>query len=179
MCKQQLYTLALLHGTFWQSKEPAIKELVHFASQHAGLILANDNAHWSMLGFREAKSVVPERLYKQHDHIWPATLICLTRNAASPETWVHSDCHFGNWFQLPDGRVCQFSQSYVPALTIRGRRWVCRIFNASPVATGRETWRTACRRSGTSTFGASTSKISSSTSTSAVLIHMEAHPLAA
>jgi hypothetical protein len=97
MCKDQVKTLALMHGRFYGCTEPAVQDLVQYACGHAGLILANGCAATSMTGFRQARDYIPPRLFGQFDDVWPATLVSLTMNANATPTLTHNDQHMVGW----------------------------------------------------------------------------------
>ncbi|MYE13591.1 MAG: phosphotransferase [Gammaproteobacteria bacterium] len=53
----------------------------------------------------QAAHLVPDRLLKRRDEIWPAAERARDAHAAAPRTVIHSDVHLGNWYITPDGRM--------------------------------------------------------------------------
>ncbi len=104
MAKEQLALLAKLHGSYYQS-EKLKGELAYLNTwQDFFTITANEAGFGPQadIGFREARDVIPERLFKQADKVWPATLQSVARHAQLPHTLVHSDVHLKNWYITAD-----------------------------------------------------------------------------
>jgi phosphotransferase family enzyme len=98
--ESQLALLAILHGRFYDSPEfrGSLADVIPFhvrfhnlADRH-GLRECCDN------GLIEAQDVVPPRLFARKAEVWGATLRSVDLQAASPETYVHSDVHLKNWY---------------------------------------------------------------------------------
>lgn len=80
MVKQQLATLAKLHGQFWGSTDQDVLDVVSFRGGFVGLDVSTDTKQACINGFEAAREVIPERLYKRHAEVWPATVVSYERN---------------------------------------------------------------------------------------------------
>ncbi|WP_216893168.1 aminoglycoside phosphotransferase family protein [Nocardia alni] len=56
-------------------------------------------------GFVKAQPVLSDRLFARRAEIWPATQKSVDRHAELPQTLLHSDVHFRNWYIRDDGRM--------------------------------------------------------------------------
>ncbi|NKI16129.1 phosphotransferase [Spongiibacter sp. KMU-166] len=102
--KEQLSILATLHGKYYQS--PELTRSLSYLNTWSDFftITANEAGFGPQadIGFREAQAVIPDRLFKKADKIWPATLASVARHESLPHTVVHSDVHLKNWYITAD-----------------------------------------------------------------------------
>jgi len=56
-------------------------------------------------GFRAAEGVIPPRLFRRAEEIWPATLACVDEHGSLPWTLCHNDVHVKNWYALPGDKM--------------------------------------------------------------------------
>ncbi|MFT4256907.1 MAG: phosphotransferase [Pseudoxanthomonas sp.] len=56
-------------------------------------------------GFLTAESVIPERLYRRYEEIWPATLKSVAFHEDVQHTLAHSDVHLRNWYIAGSGEM--------------------------------------------------------------------------
>lgn len=54
-------------------------------------------------GFRAAEEVIPTRLYRRADDVWPATQKSVQHHLRLPPTLLHADAHAKNWYYRTDG----------------------------------------------------------------------------
>lgn len=102
--KEQLGMLATLHGKYYQSPQ-LTKELSYLNTWSDFFTITANEAGFgpqAEVGFREARDVIPERLFKKADKIWPATLASVAKHEQLPHTVVHSDVHLKNWYKTAD-----------------------------------------------------------------------------
>jgi hypothetical protein len=101
-------TLAGLHGRFYESPElgsPALpfkRWPTWWADMMTG---APDFAASCGKAFVMAESVIPPRLFSRGAEVWPCTDASVARHNALPQTLIHSDVHFKNWYRTPDNRL--------------------------------------------------------------------------
>lgn len=53
----------------------------------------------------QAADRIPARLMGRRPELWDAAIASLRPHVEGPTTFLHSDVHIGNWYQLPDGRM--------------------------------------------------------------------------
>ncbi|MFA5523779.1 MAG: phosphotransferase [Tissierellales bacterium] len=53
-------------------------------------------------GFRDAEEVIPARLYKRYDEVWPKTIASAEKHDQLPQTFIHNDVHLKNWYCMPN-----------------------------------------------------------------------------
>jgi hypothetical protein len=56
-------------------------------------------------GFRRAEDLIPPRLHRRADEIWPKTVAAVELNKRLPQTLVHSDVHLKNWYITSSGAM--------------------------------------------------------------------------
>lgn len=99
--RDQMLTLAQLHGQYWQS--PKLEsELGHMISWPEFFTITTEEAGFGPqadIGFREAREVIPPRLFARAEDIWPATVASVALHKQLPHTVVHSDVHLKNWYK--------------------------------------------------------------------------------
>lgn len=59
----------------------------------------------SSQGFLAAEAVIPARLYRCYEEIWPATLRSMDLHAAAPHFLSHGDVHLKNWYVAGSGEM--------------------------------------------------------------------------
>lgn len=136
--KSQMTVLAQLHGEYLQS--PKLKtDLGHMITWPEFFRITVDEAGFGPqadVGFREAREVIPDRLFKRADEVWPATEASVATHLNLPSTVIHSDVHLKNWYVAGDGHMglndwqcmCQghwgrdLAYSISTALTVEDRR---------------------------------------------------------
>ena len=107
MALEQVSLLAKLHGKYYESD--AFKGELSYLNTWEDFftITANEAGFGPQadIGFKEAREVIPERLFKQAEKVWPATLQSVARHAQLPHTLVHSDVHLKNWYITADNHM--------------------------------------------------------------------------
>jgi len=102
----QMEVLARLHGRFYES--PAMSaDPLSFITWPAWFqnLIALDLENSTDRGFREAESVIPERLFARANEVWGFTVEATAQHEKLPETLIHSDVHLGNWYAAPGDRM--------------------------------------------------------------------------
>jgi hypothetical protein len=56
-------------------------------------------------GFLAAERVIPSRLYRRFEEIWPKTLQAVDRHNHLPHTLAHGDVHLKNWYVAGSGAM--------------------------------------------------------------------------
>ena len=105
--ESQLRLLATLHGAYYLSPE-LTTTLAPFRTWEEFFTVTAEEAGFRdscARGFRDAREVIPERLFKREAEVWPATLKCVARHGELPRGLIHSDVHLGNWYLAPSGEV--------------------------------------------------------------------------
>jgi hypothetical protein len=59
----------------------------------------------SNAGFLAAEEVIPARLYRQFDKVWPATVESVDMHENLPQTLTHGDVHLKNWYVASSGEM--------------------------------------------------------------------------
>jgi hypothetical protein len=134
--QSQLRLLARMHGQYYDKPEVRNSDIFTFEG------IWNSNDRWFGIkdcctnGFRMAESVIPARLFRRHQEIWPATMKAVEMHGRFPRTFTHNDVHLRNWYIAADGELgsCDF-QSFArghwardvvytisTALTVENRR---------------------------------------------------------
>lgn len=106
--ENQIDTLARLHSRFYESPELGT----------ASLPFTRWNVWWKDMmaaspgfapccdqAFGESEHIMPARLFRRREEIWPKTMQSAANHAGLPQTLIHSDVHLKNWFLLPDNRM--------------------------------------------------------------------------
>lgn len=107
VAKDQLTTLANLHAYYYES-EKLKKDFNFLISWNDFFTITINEAGFgpqAKIGFLEAKSVIPSRLFKKAEQIWPATLLSVKHHDALPATLIHSDVHLKNWYITGDNKM--------------------------------------------------------------------------
>jgi hypothetical protein len=102
----QVRLLATLHGAHYGRVDTA--ELAPFRTWENFFTITAEEAGFRdacARGFRDAREVIPERLFKREAEIWPATLACVAHHAELPRGLIHSDVHLGNWYVTRAGAM--------------------------------------------------------------------------
>jgi aminoglycoside phosphotransferase (APT) family kinase protein len=104
--QSQLALLAELHGSGYGNPQLRV-ELQRIATwpDYFNKTLAFGMETGSNAGFLAAESVIPPRLYRRYEEIWPATLATVQRHNQLPQTLAHGDVHLKNWYVAGDGRM--------------------------------------------------------------------------
>ena len=105
--ESQLRLLATVHGAYYQSAELE-RSLAPFRTWEEFFTVTAEEAGFRdscARGFRAAREVIPERLFKREAEVWPATLACVARHSEMPRGLIHSDVHLGNWYLAPSGEL--------------------------------------------------------------------------
>jgi thiamine kinase-like enzyme len=102
--QSQLALLAEMHGSGY-GKTQLRTELQRIATwpDYFNKTLAFGMEAGSNAGFLAAEDVIPPRLYRQYEAIWPATLASVERHNQLPQTLAHGDVHLKNWYVAGDG----------------------------------------------------------------------------
>lgn len=96
---QQFQIMAKLHGKFYQSDVPFFSSLLGTKDRFLNAVRSLDIETVCGNGFRAAKAVIPPRMFAREAEVWPLTVQSVHRNAALPQTVVHSDVHLGRYSQ--------------------------------------------------------------------------------
>jgi Phosphotransferase enzyme family len=113
----QLELLAKFHTRF--ENNPGLNAqafgMVSWQDYWAACVVS-DLETFSNKGFRAAEEVIPPRLFKRYEEIWPATEKSVAIHDYLPATLLHGDCHLKQWFirnstgkmGLTDWQGCSF-----------------------------------------------------------------------
>ncbi|MET0988581.1 MAG: phosphotransferase [Steroidobacteraceae bacterium] len=101
--ESQMALLANVHAPFYQSEALTTR----FASLHSWPAYFANASRFNLQaaakrGFLAAHDVIPARLYRREEEIWPATLACVEQHHRLPSTITHNDVHLANWYVLPN-----------------------------------------------------------------------------
>jgi hypothetical protein len=97
--------MAVLHGSFWESAEPAATGLRTF---YEFLVTADSFISWRprcRVGEQRAASVLPAALAGRWGDIFDAAVNVLARDRGGPEVLLHGDPHAGNIYRTAAGRA--------------------------------------------------------------------------
>ena len=100
--------LATLHSRFYDSAELGTEALPFktWPAFWTDLTATPGFPEACDAGFAAAESVLPARLFARRSEIWPATEKSVVRHGELPQTLLHSDVHFKNWYiRHDDGRM--------------------------------------------------------------------------
>jgi hypothetical protein len=135
--ESQIRLMAKFHGRFHESPElKTVLTEIGTWPEFFGKTLEYGMKEGSNKGFLEAESVIPARLYKRFDEIWPATLASVEKHHQLSHTLMHGDVHLKNWYiagngemGLGDWQCCvrghwsrDLAYAIVTALTVEDRR---------------------------------------------------------
>lgn len=98
--QSQLQLLAKMHGTFFNSDEfrGELADLFTFKERFQRLSDNYGLEECCNAGFLAAQDVIPARLFKRADEVWPATVRSVEHHDAVPLTFTHNDVHLKNWY---------------------------------------------------------------------------------
>lgn len=104
--ESQLRQLAKFHGQCFKNAElkNRIGQLPTFREFFTNT-LGFGMKEGSTAGFLVADSVIPPRLYRRIDAIWPATLTAIENLDRLPHTLAHGDVHLKNWYVAGSGEM--------------------------------------------------------------------------
>ncbi|MGK2908210.1 MAG: phosphotransferase [Sphingobium sp.] len=135
--ESQMRLLGHFHGAAY-AKPELVENLKAFGTwpEFFEATLAFGMREGSEYGFRDAKDVIPPRLFARADEIWPATEKSIAMHNVLPKTFTHGDVHLKNWYVagngemgLSDWQCCSrghwsrdFAYTLATALTIEDRR---------------------------------------------------------
>jgi len=106
--EDQVDLLAGLHGHFYADPRLETDEfrwVPRFERWFLGGIAKLRVDYYNDMAFTQAADLIPGRLLKRREEVWPATLAALQLHEQSPRTFLHSDVHIGNWYQTGAGRM--------------------------------------------------------------------------
>ncbi|MCK9466690.1 MAG: aminoglycoside phosphotransferase family protein [Thiopseudomonas sp.] len=97
--ESQMKLLATMHGSVYGSPELQ-KRIQKFITWPENLqkTLGFGMREGSNQGFLDAESVIPARLYRRYNEIWPLTLVSAALHENVPHTLQHGDVHLKNWY---------------------------------------------------------------------------------
>lgn len=100
----QLSLLASLHGACYRggALTASLKQFPTWP-EFFGSTLAMGMKEGSSHGFLAAESVIPSRLFKRFEDVWPATLASVDLHNHLPMTLAHGDVHLKNWYVTNSG----------------------------------------------------------------------------
>lgn len=105
--ESQMRLLGELHGRIYGSPQlqRVIEEIPTWPEFFANT-LAFGMKEGSNNGFLAAEEVIPARLYKRFDEVWPATVKSVEFHSAQPAyTLAHGDVHLKNWYVAGNGEM--------------------------------------------------------------------------
>ena len=104
--ESQIRLLAALHGQSYCKPQvlSALKTIPNWTdyllnTESYGLKEGANN------GFLAAEAVIPARLYRRHEEVWPKTLESALRHRNLPLTLSHGDVHLKNWYITGRGEM--------------------------------------------------------------------------
>lgn len=101
----QLALLAKLHSTdFGASGRLAQSGLITWPEFFSNVVDLGQSVS-SNLGFLAAESVIPARLFRNADRVWPATVASVEDHLGRPHSHLHGDCHLKQWYKTLDGQM--------------------------------------------------------------------------
>lgn len=104
--ESQIHLLAEMHGRIYGS--PKLQQLIkQFTTwpEYFEKTLSFGMKDGSSKGFLAAEEVIPSRLYKRYDEIWPATMASIALHENVPHTLAHGDVHLKNWYVAGNGEM--------------------------------------------------------------------------
>jgi hypothetical protein len=104
--ESQIHLLTELHGRIYGDArlQESIAQIPTWPGFFHGT-LAFGMKEGSSKGFLSAESVIPTRVYRQFDKIWPATLAAVAMHEVLPHTLAHGDVHLKNWYVAGNGEM--------------------------------------------------------------------------
>jgi len=107
MAEDMVELLAGLHGHFYADRrfEDEFKWVARFTRWFMGGVTKLHVDESTEAALTQAADHIPARLLARRDEIWPATMSSLKIHDESPETFLHSDVHIGNWYQTARGSM--------------------------------------------------------------------------
>jgi hypothetical protein len=104
--QSQLTLLAEVHGKCYQSPQlrqrlQAIPTWPEFFRNTFAFGLEQG----SNQGFLRAEEVIPARVYRRYEEIWPATMASVEMHDRLPLTLAHGDVHLKNWYVAGNGEM--------------------------------------------------------------------------
>ncbi len=107
MAEDMVDLLAGLHGHFYDDRrfDDDFKWVARFTRWFMGGVTKLRVDESTEKALTKAADLIPERLLRRRNEIWPATMAALRVHEEEPETFLHSDVHIGNWYQTDNGRM--------------------------------------------------------------------------
>jgi hypothetical protein len=107
MAEDMIDLIAVVHGRFHNDPRFAneLRWVAPFAKWFRGGIKKIRVDHYHEQAMTQAAAVIPDRLMKRREEVWPAALEALRVHEERPSTFLHSDVHIGNWYQTAAGRM--------------------------------------------------------------------------
>lgn len=104
--ESQMRLLANFHGRIYASPklQEAIQQFPTWPEFFASTLVFGMK-EGSNKGFLAAESVIPERLYRRFDDVWPATLESVAFHETAVHTLAHGDVHLKNWYVAGNGEM--------------------------------------------------------------------------
>lgn len=135
--ESQMRLLAKVHGTGYSSPA-ARKELQRLGTwpEFFKRTLGFGIKDGSNAGFLAGEEVIPPRVFKRYEEIWPRTLESVEMHNSLPLTLMHGDVHLKNWYVAGNGEMglsdwqCSgrghwgrdMAYAFTTALTVENRR---------------------------------------------------------
>jgi hypothetical protein len=97
--ESQLSLLARVHGQCMSN--PALKERLPAMGTWSGFFKRSMGfglKDGSNKGFLDAESVIPPRIFRRYEEVWPAMLRSVELDDRLPKTLSHGDVHLKNWY---------------------------------------------------------------------------------
>lgn len=97
--ENQIRLLARLHGRFFDrvNDDPVLGAVSDWPRFFGGT-LDHGMEEGSNQGFLDGEHLIPARLYRRYDEIWPKTLMSVEQQRRDPKTLTHGDVHLRNWY---------------------------------------------------------------------------------
>ncbi len=104
--EDQLRVLAAFHGKYLES--PELQTSLAIFNSWTNFFKGMDYANFEKAcdqGFGIAEEVIPGRMFKRRQEIWPLTQKSYLRHEQLPHTLNHGDDHLRNWYITPVGAM--------------------------------------------------------------------------
>jgi len=104
--ESQIALLAGLHARFFGrvDDDPTLRTLADWP-QFFGGTLDHGMKEGSNQGFLDGEHLIPARLYRRYEQIWPKTLESVALHRTTPKTLAHGDVHLRNWYVTAGGAM--------------------------------------------------------------------------
>jgi hypothetical protein len=104
--ESQMRLLARVHGRCFS--DPELRERLSGFATWQGFFqntLVFGMKEGATAGFLAGEEVIPARLFRRDQEIWPATVAAVDASHALPHTLTHGDVHLKNWYVAASGEM--------------------------------------------------------------------------